>query len=292
MTLFPWYRLWLLVLRQDAKFAGLNLRRLTLRNTTSRKPVVASRGPVVSIATYGKRIRTAYLALESIADGSVLPSRMILWVDDSEVFKNLPDSLRRLEERGLEIKITANYGPHKKYYPYLEATTTFDVPLVTADDDVVYPRTWLNGLVDSFTQNSAVVNCYRAHVMKIVNGKIAPYSSWSPCRSAEPSLLNFSTGVSGNIYPPAFLRRLKAAGKGFEQLCPKADDVWMHVNAIRSGFEIKQIGSYPLNFPLVPDTQDTALYLSNPHQSQNDSQIRNTYGPNDIDLLASGVTKA
>jgi hypothetical protein len=213
-------------------------------------------------------------------------------VDEKNVLQNLPRSLRRLEERGLEIKLTANYGPHKKYYSYLESTETIDVPLVTADDDMIYPRSWLSGLKQSFTQNSGVVSCYRAHVMKIVDGQIAPYLSWSPCRSVEPSFLNFSTGVSGSIYPPAFLRKLKAAGREFTQHCPKADDVWLHVNAVRSGFAIKQIGAQPLNFPSVPDTQEEGLYLSNAYLSQNDIQIRNTYNSKDIGVLDSSLRHA
>jgi hypothetical protein len=292
MTISPLYPLWLLLLRQDVKFARINLRRLALRNKLARSPVVAPSGPIVSVTTYGKRVRSAYLALESIGDGSVLPSRMILWVDDKSLFQNIPRSLRRLEERGLEIKLTANYGPHKKYYSYLESTETFDTPLVTADDDMIYPRSWLSGLVGSFKRNETVVNCYRAHVMKIVDGEIAPYLSWSPCRSVAPSFLNFSTGVSGSIYPPAFLRKLKAAGKDFAQHCPKADDVWLHVNAIRSGFPIKQVGAYPLNFPSVPDTQEGGLYVSNAYLLQNDIQIRNTYNPKDISVLAASLKEA
>jgi hypothetical protein len=288
----PLYRVWLLLLRQDVKFARINLHRLTLRNALARNPVVTPGGPVVSITTYGKRVHSAYLALESIADGSALPSRMILWVDERAVLQNLPRSLRRLEERGLEIKLTADYGPHKKYYSYLESTEIFDAPLVTADDDMIYPRGWLGGLVRSFKRNDAVVNCYRAHVMKIVDGEIAPYLSWSPCRSVVPSFLNFSTGVSGSIYPPAFLRKLKAAGKEFAQHCPNADDVWLHVNAVRSGFAIRQIGAYPLNFPSVPDTQEDGLYMSNAYLSQNDIQIRNTYNPKDIRVLAASLRQA
>src|ERR1700736_1159595 len=105
MTSAALYPLWILLLRQDAKFVRINLRRLALRNKTAQNPAVAPSGPVVSVTTYGKRIESAYLALESIADGSVLPSRMILWLDESEKLKNLPHSLRRLEDRGLEIKL-------------------------------------------------------------------------------------------------------------------------------------------------------------------------------------------
>lgn len=279
--------MWVFLLRQDAKYIRANLTRLAFRNKVAKTPIVAPYGPVVSVTTYGKRALSVHLTLESIADGLVLPSRVILWVDDQEIFSNIPKPVRKLQERGLEVKLSQNFGPHTKYYPYLESTTALETPLVTADDDMIYPRGWLRDLVNSFDSNAAVVSCYRAHVLDIVDDKIAPYRSWKRCHSAEPSFLNFATGVSGCIYPPALLRALKSAGREFMQRCPQADDVWLHVNAVRSGFKIKQIRRRSFDFPLVPDTQDVALYLSNANRSQNDIQIRNTYTSGDINFLQS-----
>jgi hypothetical protein len=279
--------MWLLLLRQDARLTRLSARWLARQNRTTRKPIVASYGPIVSLTTHGKRIRTVYLTLESIAKGSALPSRVILWLDDGDAFKNAPQSLRRLEDRGLEIKLAPNYGPHTKYYPFLESTDTFGTPLVTADDDHLYPESWLSGLVDSFNGDSTVIGCYRAYEMKFAGSAIAPYRTWGPCQSVKPSFLNFAAGNSGCIYPPGFLQALKAAGRGFEQRCPKADDVWLHANAIRARFMIRQIRRHHLNFPSLPETQDVGLFRSNNDQGQNDVQIKNTYTPADIGLLVS-----
>ena len=132
------------------KWGALRLRAdmlwLTLRNHFSRSAIsIGGHGPVVSLTTYGKRANKAYLAIESIARGSLLPSRLILWLDEQVLYDDLPAPLFRLTRRGLEIKLCKNYGPHKKYYPYVESQTTFTSPLVTADDDTIYPRSWLAG---------------------------------------------------------------------------------------------------------------------------------------------------
>jgi len=279
--------MWLFLLRQDARFARVGVRWFAHRNRILREPIVASHGPIVSLTTYGKRIRTVHLTLESIANGTELPSRIILWLDEADAFENRPHELRRLEARGLEIRMTPNYGPHKKYYPFLESNDAFEIPLVTADDDVLYPKSWLSGLLKSFKQDCTVINCYHAHEVKIVHGTIAPYCSWGRSGSVKPSFLNFSVGNSGSIYPPAFLRALKRAGRGFQQQCPTADDVWLHVNAIRANFMIRQIQNHPLDFPALPDTQDNGLFHSNIGQGRNDLQIKKTYLPADIDTLAS-----
>lgn len=280
----------LLALRQDPKFFNWNIKRLHAQNLHSKSAVTSPGGPVVSLTTVGDRINTVYLAIESIALGSVLPSRLILWIDNEEALKNRPDSIRRLEARGLEVGASQNYGPHTKYYPYLLATDKFAVPLVTADDDVLYAKWWLQGLIDANRNRDDLVNCYRAHVIMIEEGQFKSYQLWKSCRSTEASFLHFATGVSGCIYPIPLLTRLKAAGSVFQQLCPKADDIWLNVNALRGGFKVKQIRSWSIRFPLIPETQSTGLLHTNFHRSQNDEQIKNTYTAQDlVELTEAGI---
>jgi len=79
--------------------------------------------------------------------------------------------------------------------------------------------------------------------------------------------------------------RIKAAGLGFQDLCPRADDVWLHLQALRGGFRIKQLKSWEQSFPELPGTQDVGLVVENVHGSQNDLQIARTYTSADIALL-------
>jgi hypothetical protein len=283
------HRLWLKLASEDAERSRFLLRRLQNRNASSHAPVVAVGGPVVSLTTYGKRVDTVYLTLESIARGSMLPSRLILWLDEIDRLQNLPETLRRLQARGLEVRQTPDYGPHKKYYPYLESSTSLDVPLATADDDAVYPHGWLKGLANSYAKFPSFVNCYRAHVIRFEGDRFAPYITWSHCRSAEPSFLHFATGVSGTIYPPALQERIKEAGLGFEEVCPRADDVWLHKQALRAGFRIRQLKAWEQSFPELPGTQDVGLVVENVHGAQNDLQIKKTYSAQDIGHLKSQI---
>ncbi len=276
--------LWLQIASSGAG-SRLVLNHLNRLNQTSTKTVTAPGGPVVSLTTYGKRIDSVYLTVESIARGSLLPSRLILWMNEVESYEQRPDSLRRLEARGLEVRLTENYGPHKKYYAYIASNHALDTPLVTADDDTIYPVDWLKHLRESYDADPSVVSCYRAHVVRFEEEKLAPYKCWPWCRSTTPSFLNFSTGVSGTIYPPELLRQLKASGDRFKEICPRADDVWLHVHALRGGFKIKQLKPWAQSFPALPGTQDTALFLENVHGARNDLQIQQTYTEADIELL-------
>jgi hypothetical protein len=273
----------LFALRNKLKFSPTQIVRLNHRNRSSRTPVTSPQsGVVVSLTSYGHRLNTVHLTLESIAAGSVLPSRLILWVDTEEAFSNPSTQLKRLIERGLELRMSHNFGPHTKYYPYLLTTESFACPLVTADDDQLYSRWWLEGLVRSYGQNPASISCYRAHRIQMSEGRMSAYESWKPCRTTTSSYLHFATGVSGVIYPPSFLKHLKAAGSEFLTLCPKQDDAWLHVQALRAHMPIRQIYSRPLRFPIIPGSQSDGLFHTNVLLEQNDLQLSRTYCPSDL----------
>jgi hypothetical protein len=258
---------------------------LRLINKYGRAPITKPDGPVVSLTTYGIRVKSVYLAIESIGSGNVRPSRCILWLDERPLVECLPEELRRLQRRGLEIRLCKNYGPHKKYYPYLESLHRCVVPLVTADDDVLYPRYWLKRLVDAYQRFPNVVNCHRARVIAMTQDGIARYETWQHAHSTDQSLTHFAVGVGGALYPPQLQERLKLEGTAFLNCCPKADDVWLHLQALRGGFKVRQISPRAFCPVIIPGTQSNALHHNNLLGGENDRQIETTYGAADIDRL-------
>lgn len=272
-----------LIVREANSHVRLML--LRLANRYGRLPITAPGGPVVSLTTYGTRAQSVHLAVESIGRGNMKPSRLILWVDEAALFKNLPAGIYRLLKRGLEVKLCKNYGPHTKYYPYLESQDVFDLPLVTADDDVLYPRYWLKKLAKAFQQFPNVVNCHRAHLMVLNKDGIAKYMHWKSSYSTEPSFCRFATGVGGVIYPPPLQRVIKQAGTAFMQCCPKADDIWLNVQALRAGYKVRQIRKKGFRLVEIPGTQSIALRNHNWAGGENDHQIAATYHASDIARL-------
>lgn len=264
------------------------LKHLHAMNENGGAPVVRAGGPVVSLTSYGKRVETVYLTIESIAAGSLLPSEIVLWLDDEKRFNSLPTSLQKLKKRGLTINLTNNYGPHTKYYPFVDSRAEFPTPLVTADDDIIYPTYWLQYLVDAYARNPQVVNCHRARVIALDGDELAPYLQWDLCESTEPAWHHFLNGVSGVIYPPKLLAALKDAGTAFVDCCPKADDVWLHAIALRQGYRVMQIGKRAMHFAVVPGSEEIALFPTN-MASGNDSQIKKTYTREDIRRIAEGA---
>jgi len=260
----------------------LQLAPLPLINRYGRSPVTQPGGPVVSLTTWGQRAKTVYLAIESIARGKTRPSRLILWIDEVHLFNNLPKTIRRLQSRGLEVMLCKNYGPHKKYYPYVESQNSFDLPLVTADDDILYPRYWLEYLVDANRDFPGAVNCYHAGRIKYDKGSGRICMSSRSCHSTDPSVCHIAIGLAGIIYPQPYLMVLKRAGSAFENCCPRQDDVWHHVMALRAGYKVRQILPLPpyFSFQSIPGTHRTAL-----KGRDGDTAILATYKESEIQLL-------
>lgn len=260
------------------------LAKYALANRFGTRRVVAEGGPVVSLTSYSTRLRSVHITLESIAAGTLLPSRLILWVDEEAALANLPEPLRRLQARGLEVKRCNNYGPHKKYFPYVQGER-IGAPLVTADDDVLYPDDWLAGLQQAHERTPDQVVCYKAKQVGIEGGVIQPYHGWVTQLDKAPSRRNFAIGVSGVLYPAALQEVLKREGEAFVQITPKADDIWLHWHALRSGVRIRQISDSDEHFPSLPGTQDIALYSSNLKQGGNDQVIAKLYTADDIAMM-------
>lgn len=261
---------------------------LYLRNRLSATSITAAGGPVVSLTSYGLRADRVYFAIESIAWGTAKPSRLVLWLDDPKIETNLPVTLRRLRQRGLEIRMSARFGPHCKYYPYVSTERHHSNPLVTADDDIIYPRWWLFRLVEASRSHPQDIHCYRARVVRL-NECVAllPYRQWPFCGSTRAKYSHLLTGVSGVIYPPAFLDHLRRSGTEFMQVSPKADDLWLHAQAIRAGYKVRQMYARPIHFPVVPGTDELTLQGSNVDAGGNDRQAQAVYRESDISIIRS-----
>ncbi len=262
---------------------------LQLRNKTSSESLLDPSGPVLSLTSHGRRIETVFHVIESIGLGHSKPSRIILWISDKDLCSDPPESLEHLKSRGLEIRHCEDYGPHTKYYPYIEQESALNKPLVTADDDILYPPYWLEGLISAHNSDTSVIHCYRAYRMCVNRGKFMPFNEWEPCGHTSPSHLNFISGESGVIYPAEFQQYLKQQGKGFLECCPKADDVWLTKNAVRSGFRVSQIKDEPVSFDIIRGSQVNSLFDYNIVAGGYHAQMIRTFTHEDISKLESDI---
>jgi hypothetical protein len=256
------------------------------RNASGQASVVAPGGPVVSITTTRVRLQSIFYTLETIGSGRLKPSRLVLWIDQGLIDQGLPESLLRLQKRGLTIQGCRDVGPHTKFYPQVASEPNATTALVTADDDQLYPHDWLERLQRAYQQQPDIIHCYRASRMVLgSDGRLLPYKSWHPTQSVLPSALNFATGVSGIIYPPTMQAALARRGTAFIDCCPKADDVWLNAVALWERIPVRQIVPQQRNFAELPGSRQQGLARTNVDRGGNDPQIAATYRPEDLTYL-------
>ena len=148
--------------------------------------------------------------------------------------EDLPEDLRALERSGdVQIEFVPNTGPYRKLLPVLKHYAGQDILLVTADDDVVYPKDWLGGLVAEFGGSGSVV-AHNCRAMPVRDGKFLPYRHWTRLAEsratfgdAPPELHPIFTcpiGRNGILYHASFFRDLSLL-EDLMRIAPRQDDL-------------------------------------------------------------------
>lgn len=182
---------------------------------------------IVSLTTIPQRINTVHLTIESIFQQSTKPDAVILWLDkDNFNEESIPWMLRKMEPRGLEIRFCEDIKSYKKLvFTYEERP---EAAIVTADDDLVYPSTWLEKLYKQHLEEPSCVICHRGHWVTLSDKReILPYQQWKmETQEAGPSYNIFPTGSGGVLYPPGSINEQLPDKDMYFKLCPTNDDFW------------------------------------------------------------------
>lgn len=217
---------------------------------------------IVSFTSYPPRFRTLHRTIRCLVEQAVAPDRIVLWLARDDVAE-LPQPLRDLDGRFLEIRACDDLRSYKKLVPALEAFP--GAWIVTADDDVQYESDWLARLVA--TAGPGVVNCNRAHRMKSdAAGRLAPFKTWEMNVQDEaarrPSTDLMPIGVAGILYPPGCLDPRVTDRETFQRLAPHGDDLWFYWCARMAGTRHRKVGDSML-LPLWPGSQEQTLWADN-----------------------------
>jgi len=256
------------------------------------QPITDAKSKIyVSLTSFGQRITKVHLAIESIARGTTLPGRIVLWLDDENTLVNLPKPLVALKNRGLEIRLCENLKSFKKFYPALRDGVPEDWMFVTIDDDVIYPR-WLLTRLSNFvktTPKSLVSTVCIAYTMTQDQKHLAPMKSWRWVTENRSNCSHFAIGVGGVVYPPTLRNELIVRETAFLQCTPNADDIWINFVAAELGIGVAQMSKRRYVFPSIPGTQSEALSHTNVDQGQNDIQITATFTELAISNIRSAI---
>ena len=208
---------------------------------------------IVSLTSFPKAIPFAIQAIKSILNGSVLPNKVILYLTASQFPEGkIPSGLIDLEKNTVfEVRFyEENIRSYTKLIPALK-----DFPndiIVTVDDDILYNKNMLNGLLHLHKKYPNAIVGHRVRHLKLN----APYRSWKRykehrylLKSLKPKFANVQTGVGGVLYPPNSLDKKMLDSKIFMEMAPTVDDIWLWAAAVANGTKIAPVpfGGYKLN---------------------------------------------
>lgn len=227
---------------------------------------------IVSLTSYPPRFPTLHAAIVPLLVQSVRADRVILWAAHDEV-ELLPDRVKRLTGKGLEIRTTEDNGSYNKIIPTLSAFS--HAFIVTADDDAVYDRYWLRDLLRGWDGMNNQIVFHRGHQIELnESGRPRPYRDWTFCISGPRQSTNiFPTGVGGVLYPPGSLSADVLDKETFSTLCPNADDLWLYWMGRKAGAVYKKTENRNNIAQILKSDQEVALWHDNVTGGMNDDCI-------------------
>lgn len=241
---------------------------------------------IVSITSFPQRIPDIHFALYSLLNQTLKPDEVVLWLGDKEFLSkedDLPLNVLSLKNNGLTIRWCKDIGPYTKLIPALQECP--DDIIVTADDDIYYPRNWLELLYNAYLKEPQYIHCHRAHRITFDENKnVKKYLEWimGACK-VEPSFCNFLTGVGGVLFPPGALYKDVLDDGLFLKLSPTADDIWFWAMAVLNHTRINVIKNNIATL-LYTNTErefglnaETTLAQKNRIGGGNDKQLKNIF---------------
>lgn len=234
---------------------------------------------IVSLTTYGLRIDTVYLAIESIFQQTLKADKVVLYISEKDFWDDkIPILLRKQMERGLEIRYVKDIGPYTKLLYALK-----DFPndiVITIDDDYIYPIDTIEKLVRAHSIHPKAVCCHHSRtITKKDRQRLYHYNSFPQTYPSNHSLSDnyLAEGFGGVLYPPNALHEDVFKENLFKKLSPMADDLWFKAMELLNGTPVLQIArnkSWIYEMSRIESVQDTGLMNVNVTNNKNDSQLK------------------
>lgn len=208
-----------------------------MRVTTAQQTTNYDSPVIVSLTSYKPRFRKLYLTIKCLLRQSIKPNKIILWVSYDD-YRFLPENVKEMSKKNhyFEIYTCEDIKSYKKIIPSLKKFP--NAHIVTADDDVFYPKNWLLYLLKELNSERTVIT-HRAHEPIFVNDLLMPYDSWNHNIEKQKTKIIFPTGVGGILYSRNSLPQETLNQEEFMNLAQSADDLWLFWMASKNNVTYK-----------------------------------------------------
>jgi hypothetical protein len=192
---------------------------------------------IVSLTSFPAAITYAAEAIRSILAGSMLPNKVVLYLDTPHFPDGiLPPEIEAIKSESsiFEVRFTSSdIRSYKKLIPALQDFP--DDVIITVDDDIRYHMNLVRDLVRVHEKFPDAIVSHRVRRVKLG----APYSKWHKYKWYDFILRRWhvdhhamQTGVGGVLYPPHSLDESMLDPELFVSMAPTVDDVWFWAAAV------------------------------------------------------------
>ena len=230
---------------------------------------------IVSLTTYPARISTVWIAIASLLQQTMKPCKLILWLAEEQFpGHKIPDSLKKLQKRGLEIRFCEDLKPHKKYYYAMQKYPEYYI--ITADDDIFYPEDHIERLWKGHVKYPDAVICHWSHRIDFDGQEeFMPYNDWVDNAEETPSYATLAVGCNGILYPPGCLPGETFDKNRITEAALNTDDLWLKCMEIINGWKTVNCNKTVLIYYNVLSTKKSGLWKNNTGESRNNDKIWN-----------------
>ena len=190
---------------------------------------------LVSLTSTYERTDLLRKSLPSLLDQDLVPDDLILNISEKPYLKDsgfseIPQWLGHLP---VTINWVPNTGSYRKLLPVLNKASDEDL-VVTADDDVVYSRSWLRRLIECYRRSSIAIVCGRGRKMKKnILGRWHNYRNWPLVTEETVGLFIVATGCGGVVYSRKLLDLDFVFDPKYLQIAPLQDDLWFKIASMQ-----------------------------------------------------------
>ncbi len=247
---------------------------------------------VITLTTISPRIGALGNVIRSILDQTVPASEIRLQLSHEPYLldqgirdQDIPADIRDFAARGMiQISWVPNTGPYRKLLPALaHYWDRRDTILITADDDSIYPRDWIQGLVETHRRYPNEVIAHRCRRIKSGGGTFLPYVQW-PYVESDAVLSGadlIPIGKDGVLYCPRFFTEDVFDEQALE-ICPFGDDLWFKFLALANDIRARAVGTCDARTGFPENSTGSKVALWNINRSptariNNDVQIRRVF---------------
>ena len=230
---------------------------------------------IVSITSFPDRIKTVWIAVASLLNQTKKPYKVILWLAEEQFpGREIPKSLLRLRERGLEICFGEDLKPHKKYFYTMQKYPEYFV--ITADDDIFYPENHIEQLWKSYTAHPDTIICQWSHLIGIdEQGEFQPYNSWTNNHISKPLYRTLAVGCNGILYPPGSIPKEAFAQEDIIRNALFTDDLWLKCMEIKNGRKTVNCNETILIYFNILSARKSGLWKRNTGHAQENDKVWN-----------------